>query len=159
VRHGWKNRVVAATLLIAAVAAYLDLPRLYQTSCIGDTLNAVRVFDAIQHARMAQLAADTGAVDAGLNEGLDSLKLVLQVTPLQAMTQPMFEISRPVILDEDAPAVGENEYQPLTAMAGALFTLDLPPPGLEALWQPPRLQVPSLPGFTHTARGPPRPQF
>jgi hypothetical protein len=155
VRHGWKNRMVAATLLIAALAAYLDLPRLYQTTCIGDTLNAVRVFDAIQHTRMAQRAADADTVDADLDEGLESLALILQVSPLQALIQPTFELPRPAALDENAPAVGENEYQPLTAMAGALLTLDLPPPKLEAHWQPPRLQAPHLPGFTHTARGPP----
>jgi hypothetical protein len=155
VQHGGKSRLVAVTLLVAALAAYLDLPRLYQTTCIGDTLNAVRVFDAIQHTRLAQTAADTGAVDADLNEGLESLGLVLQVVPLRAIARPAFEMKRPVAADETAPAPGQNECQPLTAIAGALFKLDLPPPRLEALWQPPRLQAPRLPGLSRTARGPP----
>lgn len=152
--HGFKQRLVVATLLIAAVAAYVDLPKLYQACSIGDTLNAVRVFDAIQHSRMAQRALDSGIADIDLQEGQESLELVLQVNPVPAMAAPFLQFARPALL-HDAPAVGDTDYQPLTGLAGALFKLDLPPPRLKALWQPPRLQAPSLPGFTHIARGPP----
>jgi hypothetical protein len=153
VTHRRHNRLVAATLLIAALAAYVDLPRLYQAGSIGDTLNAVRVFDAIQHSRMFQRALDAGIADTDLQDGQESLELVLQVAPVPSFIAPTFNFAKPVL--QPAPKLGETEFQPLTGLAGALFKLDLPPPRLEALWQPPRLQSPSFGRPALRSRAPP----
>jgi hypothetical protein len=103
---------------------------------------------------MAQHALDTGIADTDLQEGQQSLALILQVNSVPAFAMPASQIARPALLFE-APKVGNTEYQPLTALAGILFKLHLPPPRQEALWQPPRLHSPSLRLPALLARAPP----
>jgi hypothetical protein len=146
--------MIATTLLIAALAAYWNLPRLYQLNHIGNTISAARVFDAVEHTRMAQSAANSGVVDTDLEDGRRSLDLISQVCPLVMVVSPALDGFRPPTLQNATPKF-DTDYQPLVALGGMLFKLDLPPPRLEALWQPPKLQAPSLPGLSHIARGPP----
>lgn len=156
---GWHRKSVVATLLLAALASHANLPRLQLLHNLGDTLNAVRVMDPLQHVRMAQRLlglADAAELQHDLDDGRRSLELISDTPLLLAVAPAAFRSSAP-LLGEGPKRFGEcGELGPLAALPGVLLTLDLPPPRLEALWQPPRLQLPFAPALTHTARGPPR---
>ncbi|MCA8914649.1 MAG: hypothetical protein KDB90_04485 [Planctomycetes bacterium] len=155
------KRMVVATLLIAALASYADLPRLHLLTSLGDTLSYARVLDPVQCARMLQQVADFGDsandVRTDLDDGQRSLALINDVSLIQAVVPTLFEVPTCKLAD-DTPRptlLGDSITQPLTALGGALLSLDLPPPGLQTHWQPPRLQLPFSLNLTHTARPPP----
>jgi len=149
------NRLVAGLLLFAALAAHLDLARLHQLTGIGDTLNAVRVFDAIEHSRMAQRALESGYADSDLQDGQESLAIMLQVTPLHAALAPEFD-ARLVMPALEAPKPHPDGHSfPLQGLVANLLKIDLPPPRWQTHWQPPRLQAPVPISTARTARGPP----
>lgn len=155
---GWYRKSVITTLLLAALASHANLPRLQLLGGLGDTLNAVRVMDPLQHVRMAQRLlglAEARELQRDLDDGQQSLELIGDTPLLQAVVPAAFRVSAP-LFGEDLGNFGESgDFQPLTALPGALLLLDLPPPRTEALWQPPRLQLPFAPALTHTARAPP----
>ncbi|MCB9894428.1 MAG: hypothetical protein H6839_08260 [Planctomycetes bacterium] len=153
--------MVVATLLIAALASYADLPRLHLASSLGDTLSYARVLDPVNCARMLQQVANLGErasdVRTDLDDGQRSLALINDVSLIQAIVPIRFEVPGLVQPDDTRrPSIGEaQDFQPLAALGGALLTLDLPPPRFQTHWQPPRLQMPSSLTFTQTARAPP----
>ena len=159
--HGWRKKLTVATLLMAALATYVDLPRLNVGFNLGDTLNAVRVIDPVQHTRMQSLldalmhqgAGDQLATD--LEDGNESLALLNHSTLLNAVVTPMFRLNGPITLGDEDFKLGESECQPLTGLAGALFHLDLPPPTSQTAWQPPRSQCPTSFSLNQSARAPP----
>ncbi|MCG3183244.1 MAG: hypothetical protein ICCCNLDF_01330 [Planctomycetes bacterium] len=155
---GWYRKSVITTLLLAALASHANLPRLQLLGGLGDTLNAVRVMDPLQHVRMAQRLlglAEARELQRDLDDGQQSLELIGDTPLLQAVVPAAFRVSAP-LFGEDLGNFGESgDFQPLTALPGALLLLDLPPPRMESLWQPPRLQLPFAPALTHTARAPP----
>lgn len=155
---GWYRKSVIATLLLAALASYANLPRLQLLGGLGDTLNAVRVMDPLQHTRMAQRLlglAEASELQHDLDDGQHSLELIGDTPLLQMVAPAAFRLCAP-LFGEDLGSYGEGgDFRPLTALSGALLVLDLPPPRIEILWQPPRRQLPFTPGPTHTARGPP----
>ncbi|MCB9933565.1 MAG: hypothetical protein H6841_09105 [Planctomycetes bacterium] len=155
---GWYRKSVVATLLIAALASYANLPRLQLIHRLGDSLNALRVMDPVQHTRMALRLlgmSDATELRQDLDDGQRSLELIGNAPLLQAVAPAMFRFSAPVFCDDHGGFGERCEYQSLTALPGALLKLDLPPPRHEALWQPPRLRLPFTPGLTHSARAPP----
>ena len=157
-----RKSMVIATLLLAALSSYVDLPRLNASLNLGDTLNAARVLDPVQHTRMLQrlnqLNGDSAAaLQSRLDDGMQSLKLIGNTSLLQGVvpgevrlpTFTMAEDDQRITLGDVAAA------QPLTAIPGAALTLDLPPPRFESLFQPPTLETPSFSLFSQTARAPP----
>ncbi|MBZ0135097.1 MAG: hypothetical protein K8I27_01840 [Planctomycetes bacterium] len=159
--QGWRKKLTVATLLMAAFATYVDAPRLNLAFNLGDTLNAVRVIDPVQHTRMSQLLDALIAQGNGqqlatdLQDGNESLKLLSHNTLLNGVVPPMFQLQEPISFGNDDLKLGDTEYRPLTGLAGVLFKLDLPPPRSESLWQTPRTQCPTGINLTQTARAPP----
>ena len=160
--QGWRKRLTIGALLLAAFASYVDLPRLNVVTHLGDTLNAIRVMDPVQHTRMQQvldqllLKGEGIQLSSDLQDGNESLDLLSDSILLNAFVPPMFQLNAPVLLDDEGFKVGEhNDLLPLTGMPSALFQLDLPPPRSQTMWQPPRTQCPTSLHFSHTARGPP----
>lgn len=159
--HGWRKKLTVVTLLVAAFATYVDVPRLNVAFNLGDTLNAVRVIDPVQHTRMQTLLDDLLRQGAGLElasdlqDGNESLELLTHSALLNGLVPPGFQLAAPIPFGDADLKLGETEYQPLTGLPGALFQLDLPPPRTQTNWQPPSTQCPTIFNFTHTARGPP----
>jgi hypothetical protein len=161
VQYGWRRRLTVATLLLAAVATHADLPRLNLALNLGDTLNAIRVMDPVQHIRM-QLRLDTlaaherGQLETDLQDGRESLELLADTASIHGVLPRLFRARAPLTLSDNGFTPGEAaEPLPLHGLVGTLLALDLPPPRLEALWQPPAFEAPG--GFTPRlmARAPP----
>lgn len=161
---GWRKHVITASLLLAALSVYVDAPRLHLATSIGDTLNALRVLDPMQHTFMQlRLDALTSAADSELVEqaaqsladqlqdGRESLDLMAHTNLLQAVLPTPFALQAPALLLQDhAPAFTAEHSLP-----GRVLTLDLPPPRFEALFRPPTLQAPPLFSNLRQARAPP----
>ena len=155
-----RKRLVAVTLLLAALASYADLPRLHLATSMGDVLNVARVLDPVQCARIQQELASLGdgasELAADLNDGQQSLALVQNAPLIQAVIPSRLQLPTFKLADsDDRPTFSMNDFLPLTALGGSVLALDLPPPSFHSHTQPPRLQLPFDLSRTHTARAPP----
>lgn len=149
---------MVGTLLFAALAAHIDLPRLRLNTSMGDTLNAIRVSDFVSHIKLSRLAsrlANDAALQTQLEEGRESLELIAHTPVVLAIVPPnvipnLDSIAPPREFDNDSPELLE-----LTGLAGQFLNIDLPPPREQALFQPPLLEAPLTLRFNLTARAPP----
>lgn len=158
---GARKTMVVATLLMAALSSYADLPRLNAVLNLGDTLNAIRIADPIQHTRMLQqLAALDGEAAAelqdDLDDGMQSFELMGHNSTLQAVVPEWFELPNLTTTESSRFTLDQlTGAQPVSAISAVLLTLDLPPPRFETLFQPPRLEMPFMGICNQTARAPP----
>ncbi|MEZ5994055.1 MAG: hypothetical protein R3E76_17105 [Planctomycetota bacterium] len=156
-----RKSMVVATLLLAALSSYVDLPRIHAALNLGDTLNVARVIDPVHHTRMlqklTQLDGDVASeLRQDLDEGMQSLDLLGSTSVLQAIVAPSVQLPS-LVLEDTTPGQPGNDagIDLLTGISGSLLTLDLPPPRFETLFQPPRLDAPTHSLFNNTARAPP----
>ena len=158
---GWRKHLITASLLLAALSVYVDAPRLHLATSLGDTLNALRVLDPMQHTfmqlrldAMAQLAdSESAKADLAeqLNDGRESLDLLAHTSLLQAILPAPIVLQAPALLMQDhVPA-----FAAVHSLPGRVLTLDLPPPRFEALFKPPAMQAQSLFSNLRNARAPP----
>ncbi len=156
--HRHHNRLAVAALLLGALAAYCDVPRLHVFARIGDTLNAVRVLDVASHIRLASAAMlDTQSAETlreKLNEGRGSADVINFSPSLVAAVPPLSFYVPPTLAPDDSLPGLDFIPAPLTALPGMLMRLDLPPPRLRSSAPTPAFYSPAnLPAFI--ARGPP----
>lgn len=153
------TRFTAFALILAALAVHCDLPRLHLAFRMGDTLNALRVMDAVQHNRMARLAENLprdAELARALKDGQESLELIGHTPVLNAVAPPRFRL--PAL---DVPAaeaqleVGEALPLPLPALAARLLESALPPPPRLSLARPPLAVEPCGGTSGRSARAPP----
>ena len=70
-----RKSMVVATLLLAALSSYVDLPRIHAALNLGDTLNVARVIDPVHDTRMLQkMTQMDGDVVSDLRQALDEGK-------------------------------------------------------------------------------------
>ncbi len=127
-----QHPIVVAALFAAALACYANVPRLHVVQSIGDTLNAVRVLDPMSHILLAQQAAqdDEAAASAreDLRDGRQSATVIGATPILIAAASPTLAYTPPVLAPDDSTHGPEGYTQSITALPGALLTLDIPPP-------------------------------
>lgn len=159
--QGWRRKLTVVSLLVAAFATYVDVPRLHVALNLGDTLNALRVMDPVQHIRMQQLlnhllesGASGSELATDLQDGNESLDLLSASAMLNGVVPPVFQVQLPALVSEDHQP-GDSGYTGLTGLAGALLSLDLPPPFNQSLWQPPRIEYQAGGTFRLYSRAPP----
>lgn len=126
------NRLAVCALLLGALAAYADIPRLGVVNRIGDTLNAVCMLDVATHLRMAQESLGDGHVAEQVREKLDegsrSLKVINFAPSLVAALPPLSFYTPPTLAPDDSQPGPQYLPAPLTALPGVLMQLNLPPP-------------------------------
>lgn len=152
------NRLAVCALLLGALAAYADIPRIGVVNRIGDTLNAVRMLDVSTHLRMAREALGEGQVAEQVREKLDegsrSLKVINFAPSLVAAVPPLSFYTPPTLAPDDSRPGPQFLPAPLAALPGVLMQLNLPPPRTRLDMPAPSLFAPtSRPVFA--SRGPP----
>lgn len=156
-----RKSMVVATLLLAALSSYVDLPRINASLNLGDTLNVARVIDPVHHTRMLQQLSQLNGDFASdlkhdLEEGMQSLELLGSTSVLQAIVAPTVQLPTFNAVNATPGQPGNDAtVNLLTGISGTLLMLDLPPPRFETLFQPPRLDAPTTSLFNNTARAPP----